>query len=94
MLTADEAITIGYKKYRELYPKGEIPAHVEENGVLGATPNDSFVMVHVTFWFEGENEPFYLFQASVDRATGNVSVLDSKDWHVLEDKTFDSSQSL
>lgn len=94
MLTSDEAIAIGCKKYRELYPKGRIPAAIEEHAVLGATPNGSSVIVHITYWFERESEPFYLFRASVDRESGDVSVTNAEDWHVLEGRTFDNSQSL
>ena len=94
MLTSDEAIAIGCKTYRELYPKGTIPADIEENAVLGATPDGSSVTVHVTYWFEGESEPFNLFRASVNRESGDVSVTSAEDWHVLENRTFDKSQSL
>ncbi len=94
MLTSDEAIAIGCKKYRELYPQGTIPADLEEHAVLGATPNGLSVTVHVTCWLEGESEPVYLFRASVDRESGDVSVVDAEDWHVLENKKFDNSQSL
>lgn len=94
MLTSNEAIAIGCRKFRELYPKGVIPTDIEKHGVLGASPNDTSVTVHATFWFEGNSEPFYLFRASVDRKSGNVSVMDAADWHFLENKQFDHSQSL
>ncbi|QDT78572.1 hypothetical protein Mal35_20210 [Gimesia maris] len=94
MLTSEEAIVIGCKKYRELYPKGMIPAAIEEHAVLGATPNGSSVTIHVTYWFEGESEPFYLFRASVNRESGDVTVTNTEDWHLLENRTFDNSQSL
>lgn len=94
MLTSDEAIAIGCRKYRELYPKGTIPPDLEEHAVLGSTPQDLSVTVYVTFWFEGEAEPFYLFRASVNRESGDVSVTNAEDWHVLENRKFDNSQSL
>ncbi|MCA9088360.1 MAG: hypothetical protein KDA90_06955 [Planctomycetaceae bacterium] len=94
MLTWDEAITIGCKKYRELYPKGTIPPELEEQGGLGSNSEGSLVIVHVTYWFEGESEPFYLFRASVNRESGDVCVTNAEDWHVLEGRTFDNSQSL
>lgn len=94
MMTSDEAMAVGCRKYRELYPEGLIPSDLEEHGVLGSTPGDSCVTVHVTFWFEGESEPFYLFRASVDRESGDISVMDAADWHILEKKRFTTSQSL
>ena len=77
-----------------MYPKGLIPSDLEEHGVLGATPGDTHVTVHITYWFEGESEPFYLFRASVDRTSGEVSVTDADNWRVLLNKKFDASQSL
>ncbi|HBN75389.1 MAG TPA: hypothetical protein DD473_06145 [Planctomycetaceae bacterium] len=93
-MSFDDAITVGVKKYRELYPEGMIPKNLEDEGVLGAVPGNENVEVHVTYWFEGASEPFYLFRASVNRESGDVSVTNAEDWHVLEDRTFDNSQSL
>ena len=74
MLTFDEAFAIGCRKYRELYPKGTIPADIEDAGVLGATPGDSSVTVHLAFWIAGEAEPFFIFRASVERTSGTAAV--------------------
>jgi len=93
-ISADEAIAIGCKKYREIFPKGLIPSDLEEQGVLGATPSDTYVTVHVTYWVEGEKDPFYLFRASIDRSCGAVSVEVAEDWHALEKLSLSKSQSL
>ncbi|HUT08937.1 MAG TPA: hypothetical protein VMY42_00430 [Thermoguttaceae bacterium] len=94
MLTNDEAITVGVRKYRELYPEGTLPLALEEAGVLGATPGKLATTIHVTFSIEGETEPFYLFRASVNRASGEVTIEDAADWRYLQGKQLDSSQSL
>lgn len=93
-LSTEEAIAIGCRKYRDIYPNGLIPIALEEQGVLGATPDDSHVNVHVTFWIEGKKDPFYLFCASVDRSCGAVSVEIAEDWRVLKSFTLSQSQSL
>ena len=92
MMTQDEAIAIGCRKYRELYPKGMIPAELEEQGVLGAIPGQPDMTVHVTFWFKGERDPFFLFRAIINRESGDVTVLDAADWRILKDKEFNDSK--
>lgn len=92
MLTWDEAIALGCRKYRELYPVGTIPSELEEQGVLGSNAEGLLVSVHVTYWLDGASEPFYLFRASVHRESGDVSVINAEDWHALSNKALDNSQ--
>jgi len=80
MLTTDEAIAIGVRKYRDLYPEGTIPAKFEDEAVLGATVGTTTTAVHVTFGIKGRRDPFYLFKAVVDRQTREVTVEIAADW--------------
>ncbi|MFO1020003.1 MAG: hypothetical protein U0903_04820 [Planctomycetales bacterium] len=94
MLSSDEAIAMGCKKYRELYPVGTIPRDLEEQGVLGATPEGLRVFVYITYWFAGERQPFYLFKVSVDRLSGETRIEHAEDWRELVGREFDNSRSL
>ena len=94
MLTSDEAIAVGCRKFRELYPSGMIPASIEEYAVLGVTPGDDSIIVHVTCWFAGASDPFYLFRSSVNRQSGQVIVTEAADWRELLGRQFDDSQCL
>ncbi|MDZ4780811.1 MAG: hypothetical protein SGJ19_11200 [Planctomycetia bacterium] len=94
MLTDDEAITVGLRKYRELFPQGVIPPDLEERGVLSAIPEDHATFVQLTFGIRGQRDPFYLFKAAVDRASGDVTVLIASDWKKLLDMEFDESDFL
>jgi hypothetical protein len=92
MLTSDEAISVGLRKYRELYPEGTIPADLEDKAGLGASPGARMVSVYVTFGIRGQREPFWLFKATVDRTTGETTVDIAADWHELTCMEFDNSQ--
>jgi hypothetical protein len=94
MLTSDEAITAGVRKYRELYPKGTIPPDLEDKAVLGATPGQATTSVYMTFSIRGRRAPFYLFEALVDRTTGETVVETAADWHELTSMELDNSESL
>jgi hypothetical protein len=92
MLSHDEAITLGVRKYRELYPKGAIPHGLEEKGVLGATADGTTTSVHLAFWLRGQRDPLVLFKASVSRSNGEVTVQTNADWHQLEGKEFEEAK--
>ena len=92
MLTTDEAITLGLRKYRELYPKGTMPKALEDSGVLNAIPNRESTTVLVAYFLSNQREPFVLFEATVDRRSGTVAVETAADWRVLSDKELDASQ--
>jgi hypothetical protein len=94
MLTNDVAITVGVRKYRELYPEGAMPADLEEKGVLGATPGQYATSVHVTFSIRGKREPFCLFSAIIDRATGDTTVETAANWQELTQLELDDRQYL
>jgi hypothetical protein len=94
MLDDEEAITIGLRKYRELYPEGTIPAQLEDIACLGATPGRDVVAVHVTFSIKSQADPFYLFRANVDKATGHIVVESAADWQELSRLELDNSRSL
>jgi hypothetical protein len=83
MFSNDEGITIGLRRYRELFREGMIPFDLEDRAVLSATPGDLATIIHVTYSIRGQRDPFYLFKASVDRATGDVTVLIAADWKEL-----------
>ena len=93
MLTTDESAALAAHKFRDLYPEGLIPPYLDEEGVLGITPSLNAILFHVTYWFEGEKAPFYLFQVKVDRQTGQLTVPNAEDWTYLKAKKFSESQS-
>jgi hypothetical protein len=94
MLTSDEAITVGVRKYRELYPEGAIPQDLEDLGGLGVSPGQKVVSVYVTYSIRGKTAPFYLFKALIDRETGEVTVAIAADWRELTRMELDDAQSL
>ena len=94
MLYTEEAISIGCKKYRELYPENLMPFYLEEQGVLGVTNKGTHVEVHVTFWEEGQKEPFFLFLASVELSSGSVTVNVAEDWLKLKKISLCNPESL
>ena len=63
--------------------RGTIPADLEDQAGLGATPGPKTTSVYMTFSIRGEREPFYLFKATVDRTTGETIVEMAADWHEL-----------
>lgn len=94
MLTNDEAITVGIRKYRELYPKGMIPPDLEDKAVLGATPGPKTTSVYMTYSIRGQRMPFFLFNAVVDRMTGETLVETAADWHELTSMDLDNSENV
>ena len=92
MLTSDEAIAVGVRKYRELYPKGMIPKELEDSGCLNAIPGREKTTVLLAYFFRNQREPFILFKASVDRQNGEVFVETAADWRELIGKQLDDSQ--
>jgi hypothetical protein len=94
MLTTDEAITLGIRKYRELYPDGVIPKTLEDAGVLNAIPGREKTIVLVAYSLRNQREPFILFKAIVDLQSGKVAVEAAADWHELSGKELDDSQTV
>ena len=92
MLTSDEAITLGVKTYRELYPEGMIPKALEDAGGLCAIPDREKTTVLVAYSLRNQREPFILFKVVVDRQSGQVAVETAADWHELSGKELDDSQ--
>lgn len=73
-INLDEAITAGLKKYREEYPHGAVSEELEAQANLTGTPGDVAHTVTISYSVAGSDEPFILFQASVDATTGQVTV--------------------
>lgn len=71
----DEALTLGLRKYRELYPVGAVPAAVEEQASLNVWPGNNEDVVVMAYWLKDQVQPFVFFQAEVARDTGKVEVL-------------------
>lgn len=74
MISLDEAITIGLKRYRECYPPETIPKDLESKADLTGTPGEQQHIVNVSYSVVKDADPFVLFQANVERATGKVTV--------------------
>lgn len=87
MISSDEAIALGCEKYREIYPLGLIPDHLENEACLGVTPGN-VLTVHATFCVEGKRDPYCLFEVKIDRLNGTVTVQIADDRHKLETMTF------
>jgi len=74
MLSEDEALTAGLRKYRDVFPPGTLPPNLEDEAVLTQTPGKETTLVHVTLSLRGQREPFVLFRATVSRLSGEVTV--------------------
>lgn len=94
MITQDEALTIGLRKYRESFPPGSIPSSLEEAATLTHVPGKTDTTVLITFSLRRERDPFVLFKALVSRLSGEVRVETSADWHDLLGLELDDSKSL
>lgn len=94
MITTDAALTIGLRKYRELFPQGTIPSHLEEAAILTHIPDREVTTLLVTFSVQGQREPFVLFKAVISCSTGEVIIDTIGDWHELENKKLDNATSL
>jgi len=94
MLSLDEALTVGLRKYREVYPQGSIPPQLEDAAVLSQIPGDRTAVVLVSFSIRGAHDPFVLFQAVVDREAGDARVVTACDWRQLDGRELDESKSL
>jgi len=92
VLTSDEAITVGVRTYRELYPEGMIPKALEDSGVLNAIPGREETTVLVAYFLRHEREPFILFKAVVDHHGGQVAVETAADWSSLIGKELDEAE--
>lgn len=94
MLSLDEVLTVGLRKYREAYPQGTMPTRLEDAAVLSQIPGDRTVTVVVSFNIRGVHDPFVLFQAVVEREAGVASVVTARDWRELEGRELDESMGL
>lgn len=94
MLTIDDSITIGLRKYREIYPQGEIPESLEEESVLSAVPGDKKVTVIISFSIRNQQSPYVLFKAEVDRNSSETTVITTSDWRFLLTQELDHQQSV
>ena len=86
-ISSDRAKAIACEKYREIYPEGVIPEHLEDHAFLDFVPGDILTM-RVTFCVEGKIGSYCLFEVTVDRVSGDVVVQIADDWHRLESMTF------
>ena len=58
MLSLDEALTIGLRKYRDVFPPGTLPSGLEEAAVLTQISGKTATVVLVTFSLREYREPF------------------------------------
>lgn len=94
MISQDEGLTIGLRKYKDVFPAGTLPTYLEEAAILTQIPGETTTAVLVTFSLHGQREPFVLFSATVSRVSGDVTVETIGDWHDLQGKKLDNSTSL
>lgn len=94
MISQEEALTIGLRKYRELFPPNTIPPELEDAAILSQIPGKTMNSVLVTFSLHGNPVPFVLFKAAVSRVSGEVTVETVADWHELKGQRLDESTSL
>jgi hypothetical protein len=94
MITQDEALTIGLRKYRDVFPPGTLPSDLEDAAVLTQIPGKTTTVVLVTFSLRGQRDPFVLFRATVSRLSGDVRVETAADWHALQGSELDQGKSL
>lgn len=73
-LSLDEAITAGLREYRERYPRGTVSEELEQRANLTGIPGNLVHTVTISYSVVGSDKPFVLFQALIDRSTGQVSV--------------------
>ena len=83
MISEDEAITQALRKYREIYPRGELPERIEDAAVLTHFPDASRTVTVVSFSIRNRSDPFVLFRVAVDRESGVLTVDTAVDWHEL-----------
>jgi hypothetical protein len=92
MISQDEALTLGLRKYRDVFPAGVIPAELEDAAILNGRPGQHVTTILVSFSLRARREPFILFEADICRRTGEVKVKTIADWHELPDEDLDDSQ--
>ncbi len=94
MISQDEGLTVGLRKYRELFPLGTLPTALEDAAILTHYPGMAESVVLVTFGLRGQTLPYVLFKASVSRETGKVTVETLGDWHEVQVAQLDDAKSL
>ena len=77
VINIDEATKLGLRKYRELYPAGQISADVEKHANLSVGPSADFYSVVITYSLRNKVGPYVLFRATINRHTGEVVVLEA-----------------
>ncbi len=90
-LSLDDAITIGLREFREIYPDGAIPIEIEDQINLTAQPGDEWHRVLVTFSINETPEPFIFFECRVSAESGNAKVLIARSVSDLDNMTFATS---
>lgn len=73
----DEAKNLGLSKFRELYPAGQIPAEVENHGVLSVGPSKESFEVVIIYPLRKQVDPYVLFRANINKETGEVKVIEA-----------------
>jgi hypothetical protein len=92
MISQDEALTLGLRKYRDVFPGGVMPAELEDAAVLSQLVSREVSTIVVSFSLRARREPFILFKADICRRSGEVTVKTITDWHDLADEDLDKSQ--